>query len=302
MTIFLNGGSPDFLGAKFSTASELTNLVESTLLSAGWTTNEKSPDGFTLLMTGTTVNGHNCFVEFKSSTKDSTSNYLTIRGFHSSARLNPSPDATHRLVYATTQANRLYLTADNDSGCISITAFGDQQGGIHFGFLDRIDNTDQWAWMVGFIYSDGYRYAYPAKSKVNGTAWRQLILDFFNFGDENQNTMPLTCVDFTMRGICYSSHNWSDGRNPFYNLYAGRRNYTGNPILDSYCYQEGRGDNGGYGWSAANPRETLFYRGLVKNAYCGVSYENGGIIFYDPTRNIRVLSVGGQRWQGLRIS
>lgn len=299
-TIYLNGGSPNYTGAIFTNANELLALIKQTLESAGWLTITYVP-GVNLFAKGTTlVNAHNCWVEFAISATT-----LTIRGWLEEAKTNGSPDAIHTHLFTPNSDNRLWLTADEDSGCICI--FSDSTGesaGTHFGFLQRIDNVDLWAWMIGRTRVDGLEWAYVAKAKINDVNWRLLSLDYLNAAGYNNllQNLPLSTFDLVCRGkpggSVASNANYQGlaNTNPFYLAHQGRRNYNNKPLVDPFCYLEGRGATTSY--SNSSP---LFCRGFVKHAFCGVASETAVSQILDPLTNNRILATGGTLWQGMRI-
>ena len=303
--VFLNGSSPDFMGYLFTTTADLINTLEATLQSAGWATQEKAGDGLTLLMRGTTsVNSHTCFVEFKVSTDISVANgfFLDQRGFHDAARSQGSPANVLRHTFVVGKPNRLWVTADNDSGCMAILDATNTMRGSHFGFLNRIDSNDRWAWMIGWIHVRGYQFAYVARSGFNSTNWRLLSDDYSAYtstANGGNQIWPVSTFDFMQRGLLHSNgYLWTATQHVFYNPMNGRLNYTGRPIIDPYCYQEGRGSATNYSTSVP----PLYFRGLVKHAYCGVASLSSGAQVVD-TSTARILSVGSAgAWQGMRIN
>jgi hypothetical protein len=310
---FLNGSSPDYTGYQFTTATELIDAIDTTLTSAGWTELAKT-SGVSWFGQGTTVVGsHSCYVEFVIS-----GSTLTIRGWHESAKTTGSPDAIHTLTFTSGSTNRLWITADEDSGCICIFNASGACFGYHFGFLQRIDTTDQWAWMIGGLHSTGYLQAYSAKAKHAATNWKQLSADYANysvFGTSHSNpaSAPLSTLDFMARLTVDTATNSTIGGNHSVNtintnicylVHYGKLNYDGNAICDPYCYFEGRNSTTAYGAAGST---TLYFRGFVKHAYCGVASlvaaaQATNAIAPDGTSlGYRILSVGGTQWQGMRI-
>ncbi len=314
---FLNGSAPSYLGQTFTTATELIDLIESTLVTAGWTTVNKV-SGTSLFIRGVTTNSHNCWVDFVIS----GSNTLTIRGWLEAAKTNGSPDAIHTATFTAGSTNRLWITADQDAGCLCLFNASGACVGYHFGFLDRVDNTDANAWMIGRLHASGIVYAYVARSRINNTIWRRLGLDFHmgtsdpiggvvpptnpggHFG------VPINTFDFVKRLMVTSNfvntlYTETSSYNAGYLAYNGGLNYDGNVICDRYGYLEGRGSTTAYG-SAGN--NTLYFRGFAKFAYCGVASLAAAAQAINPitpegnSLTYRILSVGGTQWQGMRIT
>lgn len=302
--IFLNGTSPDYSGLYFTSIEQLINAIENTLQTAGWAVIDKPVDGLSLFMKGiTTEGGHECYVEFKVTENSSVSNgyYLDQRGFSDEGKSAGSPADVLRHTFVVGSANRLWLTADNDSGALAILDANNTMRGAHFGFLNRIDTTDDGAWMIGWIHSLGYQYAYVAKTRHNGTAWRRLSDDYRNYtntSDGQSPALPFSTFDFLQRGGWnHNYYTWASSRNPWYNAAHGRLNYTGSPIIDPYCYHEGRGSNSNYPVGSYAPS---YFRGYVKHVYCGVASLDSGAQVVDRD-GYRILSTGTSHWQGMRI-
>jgi hypothetical protein len=300
---FINGGGPAYRGDIFTTGAELIDKLDTYLTTAGWTEITKV-SGTSLLMQGNSTNGHTCFVQFVIKVNSGLTNgrYLVVRGFHAQDLITGSPDNYHQFTFRESGINRLWLTADEDSGCLCIWGSTASCAGMHFGFLDRIEPTDQWAWMVGWIYSLGILYAFAAKSKHDGTNWRNIkaVYDYTASDDpwSRYSVLPTSCFDAVARGKPYISYSDGTNLNAFYYPNEGKNNYTGNPLIDRYHYLEGRASTTDY----AAAQTTLYFRGYVKYAYCGVSQHAATRITTNPFNNEVILSVGGANWQGMRIA
>jgi hypothetical protein len=297
-TIFVNGGAPDYIGEVFQTSGEILDKLETYLVSAGWTLVTKVAAS-SLLMRGNSLNDHKCYVSFEVVDSGGVKG-LNIRGFHDVDLITGSPNSAYVMQYQENNVNRFWLAADEDSACLCI--FGSHNTsstGIHFGFLNRIDPTDPWAWMIGWIHGWGHVYAYVAKSKHDSTSWRRLG-DVFYEGTSPWSYLsciPGTTFDALTRGKPYYEYDNNTSYNPYYYPHRGRLNYNGLPLIDKYCYVEGRGNTSDYATTGVR----LSYRGYVKYAYCGVSYLGSCIKVNDPLTGNVILSVGDQDWQGMRI-
>lgn len=304
-TIYVNGGAPDYRGEIFQTSGELLDKLESNLTTAGWILVTKEA-GQNILMKGRSENDHMCYVEFKISDESSVGEdvkSLGIRGYQGLDLIQGSPDGALKLEFRENGVNRFWLTADIDAGCLCI--FGSHKTstvGAHFGFLNRIDKTDPYAWMVGWIHGWGYLYAYVAKSKHDGTNWRRLADTIYYMSGNDPwsyvSVVPQSCFDALTRGKPYYEYDSSSGYNPYYYPQRGRLNYNGLPLIDRYCYTEGRGSTGDYASTGAR----MYFRGYVKFAYCGVSNLSSNTIIEDPLSSKVILSVGDVDWQGMRIA
>lgn len=300
---FINGSAPEYRGEIFQTSGELLDNLETHLTTAGWVSLQKVP-ATSLLVKGISDNAHECFVQFV--VKDNTSlingKYLVCRGWLAADLLQGSPDDYHRFTYQENNFNRMWLTADEDSGCLCIYGTNSSCAGLHFGFVDRVDPTDEWAWMIGWIHSIGIWYAYVARAKHNNVVWRNLKDVFHYTNSENitdyRSVVPATTYDALCRGEGYDHWGNSNAVNAFYGAYDGKRNYNGQPLIDRYGYLEGRASTSDYG----TLQTSLYFRGFVKNAYCGVTQERATAIFEDPLTGHVIMSTGDNRWQGMRIA
>lgn len=264
---FLNGGEPNYTGQTFTTANELINHIETTLVSAGWVSISKVV-GTSVLLRGTSqTNNHNCWVEFVYA----DTSYLYIRGWLEQAKTNGSPQSTTSCRVVIGTENRLWITANSDAGCICIIPNSAPAQGVHFGFLDRLDTTDQWAWMVGYI-SGSNNVAYSAKSKFDSTNWRAITTDMSNRQWGTYDAM------------------WADS--------PGRRNYDGACLVRPYYWLEGRSSAD----SVNNFPNSPHFRGNVQYAYTGMASTSAGTFGTDPTSGFRFMSVGDSGWQAMRIA
>jgi hypothetical protein len=300
---FLNGVSPDYTGFQFTTAIALINQLETTLVAAGWTSLEKTA-GVSLFVRGiTAVNGHNCWIEFLVS-GTSPNLTLTMRGWLEPTKVVGSPNAIHTMTFTAGSINRLWLSADQDAGCICIFDASGACAGYHFGFLIRVDNSDANAWMVGRLYSSGYAYAYVARSIVGSVAWKQIGADYAGgtidpwTGALSTHNLPLTNIDFLKRIGGEAAFSITASTNPGYLAYQGGRNYDNSVVIDPLCYLEGRNSTTAYGSSGST---VLPFRGFVKYGFCGVSGEAAAGQSTDTISGNKILSVGGSGWQGMRI-
>jgi hypothetical protein len=302
--VFLNGGEPNYTGATFMDSTTLLNLIRDTLVSAGWTSLVENP-GVSIYLQGTSIdNSYPCYIQFYTATNTGVTNgrYLYIRGWQTytapSTFTTASPDVTLFLQYIEGSSNRLWITADQESGCMCIFDATGISRSFHFGFLQRIELTDPWAWMIGYIHSMGYQYCYVAKSKINNTNWRKLSDDYYNYPGTNDNyqVMPFSTYDLLARGKPYNQYQDGNTSNAFRYAHQGRANYNGQAVIDPYYYIEGRGNSAGWSTTAA-----FYFRGLVKFTYCGVASFDSGAWCIEPDTGYRIMSTGSTNWQGMRI-
>jgi hypothetical protein len=310
-TYYFKGSSPDYLGEAFTTSQGLLQGIRDNLVLCGWTTITDTSTGATgsILMRGvTTVNAHNCWIKFTTTVVSGSQERLTIRGDQTGANTTLSIDATITMDYVSGSTNYYYLTADNEAGCLvirpnSLYSFR----AAHFGFLDRVETSDQYAWMVGHIYGKDYSLAFVAKGKYDSQNWKCLSEDYVsstNTATNQQSFAPQGIFDrytvchkpandYETTAVSYSNDN------PGYRAYLGKLNYNGLPILDNFFYIEGKdlaAQSGLYGATTFS----LYYRGDVKFACTGVASLPGGSQCI-TTNGERYISGGDPGWQGFRI-
>lgn len=282
---FLNGGAPNYSGQIFSSASDLIDHIETTLVAAGWVSITKVV-GTSVLLKGTSqTNNHNCWVEFIYG----NTSYLHVKGWQAQ-NTNASPQSTTLGTGTFCRVsigfeNRLWITANSDAGCICIIPSSAPAQGVHFGFLDRVDTSDQWAWMVGNIGSStatsSTANAYFAKSKFDPLVnWRSVGI--------SEEDMPMS------RQWGFYDAIWADNN-------TGRRNYDGVCLIRPYFWLEGRASSPSAA-SVSTPPNAPYFRGNVQYAYTGMASTSAGTFGTDSSSGFRFMSVGDTGWQAMRIA
>lgn len=272
---FLNG--VNYAGSLVYTTQNVLDEISAALVAAGWI--NRGTSGTAVFFEGTSqTNNHKCFVEFSISTS-----YLHVRGYHDVTYSVPSPlststgssSGTYCRVSSGTE-NRLWVTANSDAGCICIIPSGGLPAqGIHFGFLDRVDPTDQWAWMVGNLVSDGLATAYSAKSKYDAVNWRNIDTDMAIASRQYGAYDAIWMLDQT-----------------------GRYNYDGTHLVRPFFWLEGRVSTSSVSTSPNPP----YFRGNVQYAYTGMANAAAGSYGIDPITGFRLMSTGDAGWQAMRIA
>ena len=287
MANYYNSGSPLYDGIKFNNAIALLNIIKDSLETSSWKTITNDIDILqTLVIEGSTANGHLCTIKFR--VDINSPNYLVIQGIIEEIE---SPPVT--LEFTPDQPNKLWLTAESDSGCLCIRNKYLYSGAIAFGFLERWDETDADAWMVSKL-NNRLNDAYVAKSKHDEVTWKQIGSDFFqsdNFLSPELTGAYQGIFDLVAIAHPYVSFTNTNLRNAGYSAQLGA---TGNPIISRRFYLEGRGAIDNY------PGE-LYNRGFVKHVVNGFGKVPQGKIDQDTEGNI-YLSVGGDGWQGMIIN
>lgn len=306
----LNGGAgePGFL---FTDTNSLLVTIRDNLLTAGWTThNDEIASNNRVTMLG--VSGtHNAYIRFEVVDNSGVSNgkYLQVRGDLDGTATNLSGD-TVRLDFIEGSDNRLWLTADADAGVVKTFPFSGDRMAAHFGFLQRLDPTnDEFAWMVGHVNTK-LSHSYIAKTAIGVTnvsdVWFNQIRHFA------KNSVDDTGRGWgTYQGIfdrytvpCKNVNNTYTSSN--YNAFLGALNaLNGLPKLGRYFYTEGRGVSGSFSVSQVYPPNgvfpaQLFFRGFVKFAHIGLASQVGGFKFTTDSGKI-IMSGGDLGWQGIEV-
>jgi hypothetical protein len=308
MTTYINGTSPNFLGATFTSSTDLLTLIRDTLLGENWVTVTDDIANRLLLMKGiTTQNNHECWIKFVTSVVSGTQEQLTIYGDQTGA--NTILSAGFYLYYYTDNTNYLYLTCDNDSGAIStIPYILTSQRSVYFGFYNRVSITNAYAWGVGYIHA-GYNNHSIAKHPHTGGNWALLHNDYFD--SLNTNTVNqckadngvldryTTCLKpMTSPGNNIASN--EDGVNKYnqgYLYYSGALNALNNsPVLGEMYLQWGVATDSAY-------LTSLYFLGTIKHCVVGMCSMGAGVQVIDSLdrRYLSAGTSGSPGWLGMRI-
>lgn len=319
---FLNGGAPNYTGQLFNTSNSVLTHIRDTLSSAGWTViNDSIPSSITVsadaLDSADPLNPDKCYFSFTISDWDGVLNgkQLDVVGDIEGDFNDASTTFEHYFIEGAD--NILYITADDDSGCLYLEAFDGTNRNLHFGFLDRYSpDNDKFAWMIGRI-DWRINNSYWAKSYRTQNSWLQVGSDYYDSDNIDssrnsgayQGTMDRYTIFWNYSSTGYQlydhsgSRGWTDanGVNSTYYCHKGGINpFTNLPILGEFYYLEGRGQSG-YGNSLGNEiPPSLFYRGNVKHAVVGMGALSKKAQVTDSDGK-RYLSAGGVEAQGFRI-
>jgi hypothetical protein len=279
MTTYLNGSPPNYLGVSFTTTTDLLNLIKNTLEGEGWVTVDDqivASDYF--LIRGQTSNGHNCWVKFTMYISSGNKRGIRIQGDLDGTGTNVSSTTTYNPVYYEGATNYLYLTCDNDSGCILIIpSQADAILANHFGFLNRIDTSRSSDWMVGTLSTVLERSYIARHPRSSAVIWQDVGYDFLKStgavtGEGNALVhTPCTTFDrYTVGTVPYGGYYSysSSGRNNAYNADDGALNRLNSlPVLGEYYYVFGY---------YASLRTSLWFLGTVKHAVVGLRSVTAG--------------------------
>ncbi len=296
MINYYNTGSPLYDGISFNTYTELLTLIKVSLEASTWQTIvDDIAINKTLVMQGKTPNDHLCLIKF--SVNSNSSNYFVLQGI-----LDDINSPALELEFTSNEPNKLWLTADQDSGVICIRNKLLYSGAITFGFLERFDETDADAWAIAYL-NNRLNHAYVARSKHDGTIWKQIGSDFAsadNFTSVSNNGGYQGIIDFIAVANPYISFFNTNLRNVGYSAHFGQVAETDRPIITRRFYLEGRGSIDNYEPLGDNPAK-LYNRGFVKHVANGFGKIPQGKVEQDENGN-RYLSVGGDGWQGMKIN
>lgn len=325
--VYLNGSAPDYFGFTFSTAAALIDQIETTLVSAGWTSLAKV-SGTSLFLRGVAEDGgtaHNCWVEF-TVTGTSPNLLLNLQGWLEEAKTNgsgalPLREDTSYFSFIDSTTNRLWLSADSGSLGMCIINSNGRGNGMFFGFCDRILGTDEFGIYIGEISCRTYNTCRVAKLWYAPTnLWFLIGTGFANGADAgnastNTNRGGLH-LDF-MSNAFYNSAVAPSSPNPVmmpaspipsteYMCHGRINALTGKPLIANFGLIEGENSNS-YNTNILNPdnferyEQTVAFRGWIKHAVTGLAGERTGYQFVAADGS-RYLSVGpGWGFQGLQI-
>jgi hypothetical protein len=332
-TIYSNGGSPNYLGNVVADGTGILTQIRDDLLLAGWTTHTSN------ILTGNTfgqfvtmvcapINTIGPGVYYRFSIADGSDSVaqginLVVQGSTSSAFTTASKQ--YYLTYVDyNQASRLWITADGESFAICLASFATLAGGIHGGYLDRVEDTDTGAYCIGYILGD-HTIRYPNNADTTRafyqigiaahdgvTAWKEILDDFdfdgFNLPASSSRKLAPTQGYFDRYTVCTVPYQAFDAnanstnatRNPGYRAQKGKLNGLNNKaVLGEYFVTEGRGNQTNYTVSGVLA-PILYYRGNTKWNVVGMSsFPGGGQV--EDVAGRRFLSVGSLGWQGMLI-
>ena len=291
MSDYYNSGFPRYDGITFSNAIALLGIIKQSLEASLWVTvADNIVTTQSLLMRGETSNGHLCDIEFWVDSNDPS--YLVVRGFIEGIYFAPL-----KLEFTPDKLNKIWLTCDRDSGVICIKNRYLYSGAINFGFLERWDNSDQYAWMVCKA-NNRLNDAFVAYSKHNDIVARQIGADFANaddFSSEILNGAYQGILDMMTIAHPYLSFTNTNLRNAGYSAHLGQVDaITNRPILTKRYYLEGRGGINNY-------PGLLYNRGFVKHLINGFGKVAQGKIDKDTEGNVYLVT-GSDGWQGMILS
>ena len=295
--------APHYSGAVFTTGIEALTLIRDYLVSESWQiVTDDINNTNTLLMRGATDNNHYCWIKF-SLIINVSDRQLVIQGDLDGTDNILSPPLSFKYDYGAN--NKLYLVADADSAGICIRDRYTYAGGVSFGFLERFDSTDEFAWMVAKT-NNQLTDAYIARGKHNNDPWHQIgssyaNTDLFFLTDYNGPYQGVT--DF-LTALSYGSNIDLTILNAGYYAHRGAVNGVNNfGLLTRRFYVEGTGNPNSY-LPNVNRTGGIFYnRGYVKHFVNGLAGLAGGAFFPDERGSI-YFSTGSDRelgWQGMVI-
>ncbi len=304
--VFLNGGSPNYLGEVVTTETELLTEIKTILLSAGWSTHSDAISASKLLIMRCGLsNGSGTdygYVRFKTNVVNINSNSYELEIKGDQAGNNVTVSGTNVLGFISGQNNNLWVTADDSSGCLALQSYDGTMRGVHFGFLDRIAITDTHAWMIGYL-NNSLANSYVSKCFKRQSNWVEMKT-FWSSSNE------FTSINGGYQGIwdryttlITTTPSVADSnRNAGYLAYNGNINGVNNkPVMGEYYYIEGDSNSNNAYTSYDNNRSPLLYmRGIVKYATVGLASLAQATQIEDLSGQ-RYISCGDFGWQGFRI-
>lgn len=281
-------------GDPFSNGVELLTILRDRLLVFEWQITEDSIDlggGITAL--GATDNNHFCWIKIEIIDLVGKK-HLSLQG-----DLDGTGDLSPRLLllFDEGKINKVWIVGDRDSGGIAIKNYFTYSGAIAYGFLERFNPEDPFAWMVSYA-NNKLGDAYVAKSHL-GTQWHKIADSYYNadvLAATSSNGSHQGIWDLTT-AIPWGSFTTLSIINAGYYAQGGSPNGTNNlSCITRRWYVEG--DEQPEQYSGA---DSFKCRGFVKHFYNGFGSDYGGAIWSDGSNNV-YLVVGSSGWQGMRLS
>lgn len=307
--IYLTGDAPYHLGHVFSTPTELIDQLETTLVSAGWVTDNKVA-GTSLFIKGTAPTGdtEEIWLEF-TVTGTSPDFTLEYEGWTEQAKTNGSGTYT-KLNFTFGEFNRMWLACNSGAWCIMMLNSNGFSYGAHFGFVERLKSSDTGAVYIGYITTDAYLTLKVARLLYNDAVWFPVGAGFQNGNTTTVNPcIPAIHFDFMTRftrmmdGTAsppINSASISIGNvlrtteSPTHGRYNGLNNL---PVIDRYGYMEGK-NTATYTADFSNSdgyeryeSDAVSFRGYIYFAVTGLSGYSAGSQFLGPNNEV-VISVG----------
>jgi len=297
LSYFYNGGDNLLSGIEFTNGEELLIKFSQSLALANWEIliDEIIASGSVLLKG--TDNAHDCYI-----LASYNSNYFYLQGDLDGTLLNLSP--TLELEFNIAAPNHFWLACNQGAGAIAIKRKHNYSGGVSFGFLERFDKSDPFAWMMAKI-NNKLTDAYVAKAKHNDTIWHCLG-DWFanadNIISSEQNGAYQGILDLQTVTHPYLSYVNTNLRNAGYRAELGQLSTEDLLIFSKRFYLEGRGAEDNYLTEDETPPQ-LYNRGFVQFVRNGAGKVAGGRKELDEQGNIW-LSTGDNinGWQAIQIS
>lgn len=222
---------------------------------------------------------------------------------------------------------RIWLTATADSFVLCHGQPFSQWGtrAIYGGFQERIDDTDPYAWGIGFCHTDVVAHETARLAYDNATNWlplsKQTIVRSSLFtNNSNAYAQELTWYGGNLssqaplnQGLIdrFTSTCCRSASADFYGYTASSKQYwlgARNRLDDSYVLgkaflTEGRNNAGNYPYSELNIESFGFYfRGYIQNVYTGMASALPYIKVQDCDGGAIYMSTGGPGHLAMRIS
>jgi hypothetical protein len=329
-TVYANGGAPNYSGVPVANGSEILENIRDTLVSAGWFTVFDSIgignalNQFITMRLTSVVGGTQVWYKF--TILDNSENVagglkVSIQG-SSNAGFTITSSEFDLPFTQFNEDSRLWISCDEEAFAISLISFATLARGVHGGFLNRLETTDNGAYCIGYTLSDieqtygasgGGIFYQVGLSAFNNTAWREVAQDFQKVNFTTIMSAVATSNTGCYQGFfdrytsciipyrCYSNTvTLEESRNPGFKAFNGRLNGVNEKaVLGEYFVTEGRGSTANYSVTGVlSP--ILYYRGNTKFCVVGMSSFPAGVSV-EAIDGSRYLSVGPIGWQGMRI-
>ncbi len=169
-------GNGYYSGVTVADETTLLTQIRNGLTTAGWTILSDTIASNKKVKLSGVDNGHLCRVEFSTTSVTTTQKKLILIGDKTGAGTSLSGNV--ELDFIADGQSKLYLTADQGAGCIFVFNPAGISKSAHYGFLNRRNPNNPFAWMVGYL-DEWLTGAYIAESAF-GTTWKEFRTFFYS--------------------------------------------------------------------------------------------------------------------------
>lgn len=288
-----------YSGIAVADETVLLTQLRDNLVTGGWTVVTDDIANLALQMKGTD-DGDDCYVNFNINVETGVGRDLLITG-DLDGQGTDVPEEPVKIPLIVDGNSKLYVTTDASSACISVFNPAGETKASHFGFLNRRDTNNAFAWMIGYL-DVWLSESFIAKSTIDGIIWAEMQ-KYYTATESKTNPSGVYQFvwDSLTTGVTATSRTSSNSSSFGYKPWLGAIDpVLGQPILGLYGYLEGRIPSNTYPVDASNAT-ALHFPGEVKFARTGLASLSPGVQCKEGTKTFLSAGSVGQ-FQGFQIS